>query len=854
MTCDEQANSVRRIKNLAAELAENLKASNELAKTVSEKIQNVEPKATQTFYLGDEEVEKLAFSDQEAPVNIKNFTIIRLLGQGGMGNVYLAEQEKPVRRQVALKIVRAQINSPEKRLRLEAERQAMARLNHPHIAGMLEAGTTSEGIPYFVMEYVPGSDLDDWVKHNNLPLPRRLEIFVGICRAVEFAHKKGILHRDLKPSNILVSKEEGTACPKIIDFGIAKALDNPLTDETLQTGNFFLGTPEYMSPETFPFSPYSADLDTRSDVYSLGVILYELLVGVLPFNTASLPISDRIRKLASTTPPKPSKRYQMLDEDAKVKIADYLQKKPEHVAGFLKKELDWIIGKAMAKDREERYGSAAELADDVERFLNDQPIKARTLGMGDRIQKFIRRNRGLSAAVALIALLIWAGIFGITTALFRARQAEAIAKKEAQTSQKVTDFLIDFFEISDPNTSQGGLLTVQEMLSLGSEKIHKELADEPVLKGRLLLNTGLMYLKTGQFQEGIDLIQETLDLREQQFGMKSPERAEALYLMGRALRKSGKLEEALENLNQALTIQTETLGEKDLRVAGTLYALSRVYLKLRRLPDAFKAGYQALAIRNALIGPESLESAEVLHTLATCYSFDGQAAKALSISEQALGIQEKILGADHYVVAETHLSQAKAYEELGDMDAAERYLLRSIQIQESSLGLEHPNLALSLSRLGSFYCRQNRDREAQEILERAFRIQSEKLLPDHFQIAESASYLGFVYWHLGMLDKAKKHLRYAQKIRDQVLEPNHPNNSDSLWGLGCIYRDEGLLSEAEPLLRRSLKIRESYLSQGHRDLVALQKDYVKLLHKMGNHEQASILENQMVATQGPVAR
>src|SRR5439155_18460754 len=421
------------------------------------------------------------------------YRLLEQVGEGGMGEVWLAEQTRPVRRQVAVKVIKVGMDTAQVVARFEAERQALALMDHPAIARVFDAGSTTQGRPYFAMEYVRGETITAYTTRHGLAIPDRLELFLQVCEGVQHAHQKGIIHRDLKPSNVLIGMRDDSPVVKVIDFGIAKATTQTLTERTLHTEvGAFIGTPEYMSPEQAEFG--GLDIDTRTDVYALGVILYELLTGTLPFDSKALREQglDRIRQtIRELDAPRPSTRVTRMAQSAGA--ASRPGEDPARLARQLQGDLDWITMKAIEKDRMRRYGAVSDLAADLRRHLDDVPVLASPPSVQYRVGKFVRRHRAGVAAVAVLGVLLVA--FAATMAIQAGRIARERdrANHEAQTATRVSDFLVGLFEVSDPSEARGNTLTAREILDKGAAKIEKDLGGESTVQARRQRTLGAVY-------------------------------------------------------------------------------------------------------------------------------------------------------------------------------------------------------------------------------------------------------------------------------------------------------------------------------------------------------------------------
>lgn len=473
----------------------------------------------------------------DLPETIGPYRVLSLLGEGGMGSVYLAEQREPVHRTVAIKLIRAGLSSPSAVMRFDAERQAMARLSHPCIAQMLAGGTTDDGFPYFVMERVEGTDLTRFCDHERLTLRQRLELFVEICRGVEHAHRKGILHRDLKPSNILVQRLDGKAepggepVPKIIDFGIAKAITGHLTDETLKT-HFGIGTPNYMSPESFVIGESgSADVDTRSDVYALGVILYQLLVGEPPIDTRGSGFSKVVKQISDEVAPSPATLFERLPLEKQAGRAKQRRLRPEALKRALRGELAWIVARALEKERDRRYGSAGRLADDVKRYLRHEPVSVGPPSRIYRASRWARRRPGLAAGLVIGAGALLLGSLGTTQGMLRAQREADRAGLEAERArdalieaEEVTEFLVELFNVSDPREAGGETLSARELLARGETQVAERLAGRPLHRAELLGTLSDAYSRLGLYDDAARLAAEAVELQADRLPADHPDR------------------------------------------------------------------------------------------------------------------------------------------------------------------------------------------------------------------------------------------------------------------------------------------------------------------------------------------
>ncbi len=555
------------------------------------------------------------------------YRILSTLGEGGMGAVYLAEQTEPIKRRVAIKLIRARrAGSREAVFRFEAERQALARMSHPNIAQVHEAGTTEDGKPYIVMEHVAGEPIHSYCDRHALTVAQRLELFVDVCMGVQHAHQKGVIHRDLKPSNILVSDEQGRPRPRIIDFGIAKAFDEPLVAGTMATGDGVVGTPTYICPEAITPGNAGGDVDTRCDVYSLGVVLYELLTGVQPFDVAGKTFAQLFRAVSEDFP-RPSTRVGALDRDTAEQIAAARRVNPVTLGRFLRRDLDWIILKAVARDRSQRYASAAALADDLRRHLRNEPVEARPPSTAYKLTKLVRRHTAAAVATTVAVLALVFGLVGTTVAAGKARREAARANREAAAASAVSAFLVNLFDVSDPGRARGSTVTARELLDSGARKIERELESQPLTRAALMETMGTVYRELGLYEEAKPLLEGSLTLREEQ-GAAPLEVASSSLALGELERERGHPADAERLVRRALDLRERTLGPEHVQVAACHNALGLVLAKQGRYDEAEVELRRSVAVVERALGSEHPELGPSLNNLALVLKHQADAERA----------------------------------------------------------------------------------------------------------------------------------------------------------------------------------------------------------------------------------
>ena len=615
----------------------------------------------------------LAIGDRVGP-----YKLLERIGEGGMGEVWVADQQEPIKRRVALKLIKPGMDSRGVLARFEAERQALAVMDHPNIAKVLDAGTTpaepggvSPGRPYFVMELVKGTPITEFCDRRKLTPNQRLNLFIPVCQAIQHAHMKGIIHRDIKPSNVLVALHDETPVPKVIDFGVAKAIGQQLTEKTIYTGfGALVGTPAYMAPEQATFN--QLDVDTRADVYALGVLLYELLAGSPPVEPERLrkaALDEVLRMVREEEPPRPSQR--LSTSQAKATIAATRQSDPLKLSQLMKGELDWIVMKALEKDRTRRYDTATGLAKDVQRYLSGDAVEACPPTLGYRLRKFVRRYKGqvIAAGVVLFALLV--GMAGTTWGLVWAdaarREARAAAEREAEqrkyaeAKQAEAEAVVAFvdekvFAAARPRAAEGGGLgrdvTVRTALVASLPALAARFADQPGVEARLRRTLGLTFIYMEEPERAAEQLEQALRITPH--GPDHPDTLATAYHLAMAYSLMGRYDESLSRDADARRLHAETLTARR-RVLGpdhpdTLASMQLVAGGLSatgRHDEALKMFEDVLAVRRRTLGPDDRYTLYSMTSVASALSDMGHHAEALKVFEEALAARRRVFGPDH---------------------------------------------------------------------------------------------------------------------------------------------------------------------------------------------------------------
>jgi hypothetical protein len=770
-----------------------------------------------------------------------------------MGQIWLAEQKQPVRRRVALKLIKTGHDSQEIVRRFESERQALALMDHPAIATVYDAGSTAQGIPYFAMEYVPGVPITTYCETHKLSVRDRIELFIHVCEGVQHAHQKAIIHRDLKPSNILVMEVDGRPAPKIIDFGVAKALSQRLIEQTIYTRiGSVVGTPEYMSPEQADSA--GEDIDTRSDVYSLGVILYELLAGVTPIEIKDVTYYEFVRKLRDTTTPKPSTRVRSAatETDAtKIKIES---ERREVLAKELRGDLDCITLKCLEKDRNRRYGSPYELAADLERYLQHQPVLATPASTAYRVRKFAERNRNLLIAVCgLIAVLIAGTIVSVYQAV-RARRAEHAAvlqrdraDTEAATAAAVNNFLQNDLlsqagaDQRDSDVTPDPDVKVRTLVDRAAASVGKKLAGKPMVEADLRKTLGETYLSLGLLKEAESQMQRSYELNLATRGPAAVQTLEALKGLGgiefnmdhyaqakqhdEAVMKvaekalgpeapltliamqavavdemmTGEAAKAEPLLKQVLAAQIRKKGYGDASTLDTSDSLAFLYLRTGRYAEARQLLERGLPSYQKVYGPDHPNTEREIFGLARVLYSTGDYAKAEELASTVYKSNLRLMGPTHFKTISAARELARIEEEEGKLAEAESLMKDTLQKDIQTTGINSVGPFYSREALASIYERDNKYAEAESLLREAER-NADHLLgasnPDGFAVKQL---LGANLLHQGKCDEARPLLEEANRQWGKITSDNWRRfAAQSLLGEALVCQKD--FAGAEPLL------------------------------------------------------
>ncbi len=792
---------------------------------------------------------------------IGHYKLLQQIGEGGCGVVYMAEQEEPLRRRVAFKVIKLGMDTRQVIARFEAERQALALMDHPNIAKVLDAGATETGRPYFVMELVRGIRITDYCDQNNLSTQERLDLFTPVCHAIQHAHQKGIIHRDIKPSNILVTLHDGRPVPKVIDFGIAKATEQKLTDKTLFTAfEQVIGTPAYMSPEQAEMS--GLDIDTRSDIYSLGVLLYELLTGKTPFDAKELILAGlegMRRMIREKEPVRPSTKISTLRAEEQTTVARRRHVEAPKLIHLVRGDLDWIVMKCLEKDRTRRYPTADGLALDIDRHLKNEPVEARSPSAAYRFRKLVRRNKLAFAAAGAVTAALVLGL-SLSTYLFfkerdsrqraekaertqsqlrqRAEANELKAEAEAAKRQQVAQFFKDMLEGVGPSVALGrDTDLLKEILQKTATRVGRDLTNQPGVEIELRATIGTVYRELGAFDEAERMYQAALDLESRLGKEESADYAQLLNAMSQVLCSKSKFQEAEAMGRRALAIQRKVLPPDHADIALTLNNLSAFAHAQGKFSAAEELQREALAMRKRLFKGDHANLAESLDNLASTLWVQDKLAEAETYQREALAMRQRLYGAESPEAAYSMNSLANLLFREGKMEDSESLFRQTLAVRQKVLGPAHPDIGTSLNNLGGILLSRSKWSEAETNLLEGLAMRQRFLGTNHVDIAESLNNLAVLYQRQGRLAEAET--TQTEQIRlSRRLLGEHPRTASSLNNLAIVLRDEGKLEQAEKMQREALEMYRKLLGNQHQDVALCLHNLGRVLRTAGRLPEA----------------
>ncbi|MEM7349953.1 MAG: tetratricopeptide repeat protein [Acidobacteriota bacterium] len=797
------------------------------------------------------------------PKQLGPYRVVRRLGTGGMGTVYLGEQEEPVRRRVALKVIDG-IHDSHRTKRFAAECQALARLSHPNVAALHEVGTTESGHPFVAMELIEGASITNWCDDRGLGLQQRIELFFDVCAGVRHAHEKGILHRDLKPSNVLVTEVDGKATAKVIDFGIARAVEEPLVAGPQMTlAHQLIGSPAYMSPEA---AARNQDLDTRSDVYSLGLLLYKLLVGVLPYNTESESVEQILLRVIQGDQVPPSVRFAGLEFEHQCEIAAQRTIEVERLKRRIKGDLDAIVGKAIQRDREQRYSSPADLSADLRRYLRKAPVTARPRTATYLLSRFVARQPGLVASILALVVALVVGFAARTREAERANQEavrasqqaarahqEALRAKQAvAAAEEVSRFLIDLFEIVDPERRPDEPFNVQQLLERGVERSRGELAEQPLARARLLHTISEIYTKLALLDLAEDTLSEALRVRRAALPAEHPDVLQSLNQLGILYRRQGRFDEAESLLRQVLAARESADVPDPIAIALTLNNLANLLWSQRDYPEAEAVHRRVLALRERELGSDHADVAASLSNLSAALVRRFRYQEAKPLLERAVDIFVAQLGEDHPHTASALYNLASTEEWTGEWQQAEAHFRQAWQSRRAAYGDEHPDTLRAKHFVATLLRKQGRFTEGLALEREILEFHEKQFGTADFRVGRSWTAVGLIHGYAGQYEPSERAFHRSLKLYRDALGEEHSSTVGARSNLAWLAGLRGDFTAAEAGHRRVLEQRERGLGPSHRKVGWTLYHLALAIANQGRDDEAEPLLQRALAIQDEV--
>jgi eukaryotic-like serine/threonine-protein kinase len=807
--------------------------------------------------------------------SIGPYTLLRILGEGGMGQVWLAEQTSPVKRRVALKLIKGGMYDNRVMQRFDAERQSLAVMNHPTIAKIFDAGATPDGQPYFVMEYVDGPAITRYCDNKRLKIRERLELFIKVCEGVQHAHQKAIIHRDLKPSNVLVEEVDGKPAPRIIDFGIAKAILAEGEEDRAQMTRVgaLIGTPGFISPEQA--DPGSQDVDTRADVYSLGVILYVLLTGCLPFDDkewTNRPIDEVLRQLRQEDPPSPSAKLRD-DRKTATESAEKRSSDQQQLVRQLRGDLDWITMKAVEKDRTRRYGTPTELAADIERYLTNQPVTARRANAGYRLQKYVRRHRlGVAVAVGAAALLV----------AFAAMQAVELRRirRERDRANRIAEFMSNMFRVADPSEAKGNTVTAREILDKAAANIDKGLTQDPEVRTQLMDLMGTVYQSLGLYTQSQKLLERAVEVQKQALGPEKEETLKSESDLAWTLDHEGKYAEAEKMDREVLTVEKRTLGATDRQTIRTmnnlgwtlhregheveaetvaqeavaearkafgernslttaaLSNLAVIYSSEEKYGEAEKLQREMLEAERSLYGDDQPDTLQAMDNLASTLSHEKKYADAEKLERETLAAERRVLGPDHPFTAETIDNLAYTLLRDGHYAEAEAMQRESLEIEKRVLGPEHPDTLLTMLNIAVTLNAEGKVQEGDKVARETLAIAQRVLGPVHPLTLNTMQYFVQENAQLHNYGEVEKDQREILAVEEKNFGAEDPRSLSEMQAIAFTLANEKRFEDAQKMLEAVREIQRKKLGADSAQTAGTTYNMACIAARAGKKEQA----------------
>jgi eukaryotic-like serine/threonine-protein kinase len=805
-------------------------------------------------------------------MSIGPYVLVKILGEGGMGQVWLAEQTAPVKRKVALKLIKGGLYDSAVIQRFESERQSLAVMNHPAIAKVFDAGSTADGQPYFVMEYVEGPPITRYCDNKKLKIQERLELFIKVCEGVQHAHQKAIIHRDLKPSNVLVVEVDGKPVPRIIDFGLAKAISpQPGAEQTQFTQmGAVLGTRGFMSPEQA--DPSVLDVDTRTDVYSLGVVLYVLLTGMLPFETergTRKPVDEVLRQLREEDPLSPSTKVNT-EKDTATAAAESRGTEPKYLAHELRGDLDWITLKAVEKDRTRRYPSASGLAADIQRYLKDEPITARPPTAGYQLQKFARRNRALVTGLAAVFAVLMAGIVVSTWQAIRAKRAGQMALTErdrAVQAEARTRIERDRAAVAEQEATQERDKAVASQTQAVQERNRalkeKQRADgeaatakavNDFLQNDLLAQASASKQAKPGTKPDPDLKVRTALERAAagihgKFDKQPLVEASIRETMGSAYDDLGLYAEAQQQMERSLELRREELGADHPDTLRMMNDLGTLHSAQGKFAEAEPILAQALKAERRVLGAEHPETLNTMNNLGLLYQYQGKYAQAEPLLSQTFEIRRRVIGEEGPDTLGSLNNLAMLYQSEGSYARAEPLFVKVVEIQRRVLGEEHPNTLFGMANLAVLYKLEGKYGQAEALYITLLGSLGRVLGEDHPSTLTVTNNLAVLYSSEEKYDQAEPLNKKVLETQRRLFGEESPSTATSMNNLGLLYDREGKYALAEPLFTKAVDVRRRVLGEAHPSTLLSMNNLAVLYRDQGKYGQAEPLMVKVLETE-----